>query len=90
MMQTVTVSTKKEAMEQLDEHTPLGQHFSAASNTGLPLGKLRLTFLPTSAFQSGFDAQENDRAARAFFEAFYDALDEQTAFMNKEAANANG
>lgn len=49
-MRTVIVSTEDEWAEAEKSQALEGRRIAAASNTGLPQGRYRLTFLPKSAF----------------------------------------
>lgn len=40
----------------IDRHVAKGLRWAATSNAGLPDGKVRLTFLPESAFREPHDA----------------------------------
>ncbi|AEI71044.1 hypothetical protein [EBPR siphovirus 2] len=50
-MQTRIVSSEAEWLAAVDEMELKGLRLAASSNVGLPKGRVRLTFLPKSAFK---------------------------------------
>lgn len=50
-METIIVSSEDELAEQVEVHKARGLRLAAISNTGLPEGQARLTFLPLKAFK---------------------------------------
>jgi hypothetical protein len=86
-MESVIVSSEEEIVTAVEEHDKRGLRCAAMSNTGLPPGQMRLTFIPVDAFGNAKKPTMKDEEIRKLIARLVDlSVSDDAARFNAAVA----